>query len=175
MLILLCFLFSALGSYWNGHEYLTFFAKAIVRAPSYVGGLYLGKLIKEKEESKLNICHLIIISFLAVLLYNKVFPKGNVLWLMSLPTTSIATMLLKYIPERVIAVLKRIGTISLESYLTNVYLGDLLNHRSWRIGEIDLSYGHYIEYLVVVSMGLLVAYYAEKIDVKITNGLKSKL
>ena len=60
-----------------------------------------------------------------------------------------------------------LGMISLESYLTNIYIGDILNHKKWIICGWDLSYGHYLEYSVVIILGLIIAYYANIVSKKI--------
>lgn len=63
--------------------------------------------------------------------------------------------------------LNSLGMISLESYLTNIYIGDILNHKKWIICGWDLSYGHYLEYSVVIVLGLIIAYYANIVSKKI--------
>ena len=67
------------------------------------------------------------------------------------------------------------GVISLESYLWNVHLGDVLNHLSWQFGKIDLSYGHYIEYLTVLILGLLLSYMFYKVDNHVVAQINKKL
>ena len=56
------------------------------------------------------------------------------------------------------------GALSLESYLWNVHLGDILNHLSWKFGDYDLSYGHYIEYATVLIVGIALSYLYYLID-----------
>ena len=66
-------------------------------------------------------------------------------------------------------IISLLGVISLESYLANVYLGDILNHMPWRFGNLDLSYGHYLEYACVLVFGLLLAVLSHRLNKKILS------
>lgn len=49
------------------------------------------------------------------------------------------------------------GELSVVRGLTNL-LTIILNHKSWIICGIDLSYGHYLEYFIVLFFCMLIAY-----------------
>ena len=57
------------------------------------------------------------------------------------------------------------GGLSLESYLTNIYLPDLL--RYVHLGALE--YGNYLKYILVVLLGIPLAYCINRISANLVN------
>ena len=65
--------------------------------------------------------------------------------------------------------LKFLGTISLESYLTNITLKSLFGALAPVYFTSSIFYGHYLEYCIVIVAGLLIAYYVHGIAQRIVS------
>lgn len=69
---------------------------------------------------------------------------------------------------RTYSFLQFMGVISLESYLSNVYLKNTLMQTSWYNSDSPLLYGHYFDYVVLVFIGgILLSFIVHKISAKI--------
>lgn len=127
---------------------------AIKRSPAFFIGIAIVSLIK--SNTKVNFLLLLLPSTLLFLLAYIALPLGFCKWMLILPLALVLALIVdkSYFLRKPLAFL---GKISLESYLTNITLGTILNHKSWIICGYDLSYGHYLEYTVVVVAGVFLA------------------
>ena len=132
---------------------------AIKRAPAFFIGMALTPYVKTGV--KTNLLWLSIISCVAFVIAYNLLPLGFCKWIVILPFTMALAIIIEHI-QIVRKPLSFLGMISLESYLANVTLGDILNHKSWILWGHDLSYGHYLEYTLVVVLGLLLAWMVNK-------------
>ncbi len=131
------------------------------RAPSFIIGMGLANEIK--NGARINVVYAFLIPMFIFLVLSVILPQVYCRWIIIPPLVIIGCYMIdifKFMDTTLIFM----GSISLESYLTNIYLGDVLNHKSWIIGGIDLSYGHYIEYLVVLILGIWLAYLTNKVS-----------
>lgn len=166
IITMLCAFLSMLSELSSSYENMIPFCKAIARFPAFIIGAWIAPYVKQGV--KVNLVYIVILSLLCVLLYNVLFPHGNILWIVAMPILIISAMIVNsFWGLKMIAYF--MGMMSLESYLFNVHLGDILNHISWKVGELDLSYGHYIEYSTVLLVGTLLAYSFYRIDKHIIN------
>lgn len=159
--VLLCIAFSGMSEFTCSSESLIPFSKAISRAPAFVLGGALVPYIKTRV--KMNVFYIVAGSIVLLILYNLIFPHGNILWILSVPVIALSCVLIEKVSflKEVAAFM---GFMSLESYLWNVHLGAILNHVSWKLGGYDFSYGHYLEYATVLIVGIALAYLCYLID-----------
>lgn len=125
--------------------------------PSYILGYWIGKMVFQKQvidKQMLAMC------WGGVLLYSiLILTSISKNWLLMIPVTVFFSYIINRRSEFVSNnVLSFMGTISLESYLMNIYLPVVLR----KIGYKDfLSYydeGNYLFYLTVIVLGILLAF-----------------
>lgn len=150
-----------MSEFSSSTESLIPFSKAISRAPAFVLGCAMVPYIKTMV--KMNVFYIVAGSIVLLISYNFIFPHGNILWILSLPVIALSCVLIEKV-SFLKAVAAFMGSMSLESYLWNVHLGDILNHFLWKFGEYDLSYGHYLKYATVLIVGIALAYLCYLID-----------
>lgn len=163
LLAALCILitFVCQDAYYDSMFYVS---NACKRLPSFMIGMAIAEKVKEGKHVSVLPLSLISISvyLITTILFRGVFCK----WMVIVPITLImCNVIEKFKCLNKICVW--FGVISLESYLTNIQFGDILNHKSWIICGIDLSYGHYLEYSAVLIIGIMVAYFAHSVSNKI--------
>jgi len=135
---------------------------AFQRVPSFIVGMSIANNVKNNK----SINALVFIPIVLYSLFSYIFPVCYTKWLIVLPLTLLLSLLLSIFNYlRIISAF--FGMISLESYLTNIYLGDIFNHKSWIVFGTDLSYGHYIEYLSVLIAGIFIAFIFNEISEKL--------
>lgn len=139
-------------------------ANAVKRSPAFFIGMTLAPLVK--NGTKINLPILFISSLIIFVCADRFLPMGFCKWIMVLPITLVLVLVIDKI-KYLRAPLAFMGVISLESYLTNITLGHILNHKSWIICGLDLSYGHYLEYAVVLVAGVFLAYIFNRISYQI--------
>ena len=137
---------------------------AIKRSPSFLIGISIAPLIQ--KDVKVNLPVLLILSATLFFIGYIALPLGFCKWMLILPISLIIAKFIEWLPAFK-GFLSFLGVISLESYLTNITLGDILNHKSWIICGYDLSYGHYLEYTIVVLVGILLAWICNRLSNKI--------
>ncbi len=145
---------------------LSYLSIGLRRTPSFIIGMGLANDIK--ENTRINIICIFLLSIGLFLCVFVILPQVFCRWIIILPLVIIFCYMIDMF-KFVNKILAFMGAISLESYLTNIYLGDILNHKSWIICGIDLSYGHYLEYAVVIVVGLLLAYLVNLISKSLQN------
>ena len=56
------------------------------------------------------------------------------------------------------------GGVCYESYLTNVSLPAVIPAFSLFVGNVDIAFGGYLRYLLIVVIGILLSYYLNKVN-----------
>lgn len=143
---------------------------AFVRVTSFVVGMFIAPYVK----SDLKVNSLLII-ILPVCLYVIVhaYVDANLFmgWCLVLPIATIFCFVLEKTQSKLNHFIKWMGVISLESYLYNIYLCGTIRSivNKWDTMSTILS-GHYLEYTVIIVLGLLLSYITHRFsDIIIVN------
>lgn len=134
---------------------LKYVSIAFRRVPSFILGMAIAAEVMNKR--KISLFKILGLSFVPFVLISIYFPFVYCRWLIIIPLIVLLCSLIS-VSNRGTRLLSFMGMISIESYLANIFIGDILNHKSWIICGIDLSYGHYLEYFTVLFLGILIAY-----------------
>ena len=129
------------------------------RVPMFVLGYYMAHHIKNGITLKIQ--YVLLISIISIASY--IFL--NIYTALTIPILFALGYIMKYL-HRITFIDKTIifmGGISLESYLTNIYLATLLGHINF--GKI--GYGNYLQYILVIIIGIPLAWYINKISKKL--------
>lgn len=141
---------------------------AFQRVPSYLIGMAIGEYCKNSELSTCN--KLIIKMFIfgggGYLLCHYLWPEIFLLWILVPIVVIVLTKFIDVNPS-ILTILNPLGKISLESYLTNISINKLLVILIPHYINSKLFYGRYLEYSVVVIIGLLTAVIVNKISSRI--------
>lgn len=129
------------------------------RVPMFVMGYYMARHIKNGET--LKALHVIIISLISVSL----FFFFNIYTALTIPILFVLAYLIQYLHR--LSLIDKImifmGKISLESYLTNIYLPNIF--RLFDFG--DYAYGIYLRYTLVVLIGIPLAYLINRVSTRL--------
>lgn len=163
--LLLCLGFSFLRELTYDFDSVKNLSNVFDRVPAFVLGLSVGKFAREGKRMPYLFFGLVIVFFF---LYRHFFPRCLVLWIYALPFMVVLSLIMnrwKWFN----ALFDYMGQISLESYLANIFLGNVLMGLSWQVAGHDLSYGHYLEYFVVVVFGVAWAALSHGLSNRIIN------
>lgn len=152
--IVLILLLSALSSIETDNAICRNIEFAVSRVPAFLMGFYLGDMIRNGKSIKIG--HLLLFMIGCVALYVISEPYGGVfqrLTLLVLPITIIAIMIVVALKKS--RVLALFGQISLESYLFNIYLGNIITTQFPHLANI---YG----YIGIVVIGTLLSVVVHK-------------
>lgn len=122
---------------------------AFKRFPCYILGLFVGNLINTNQN--ITVFKVVIICVVVYPIY-KLLSAVNIdaAWLLFIPIILLITLFIHIVKggifDRIFSIL---GVISLESYLTNIYLGDILS--SYQFPSMMIMY------LIVVIVGILIS------------------
>ena len=136
------------------------------RVPSFLIGMAIGKLCKEDCDIKDS--RLQIFATGGVILYIVCyFQIRNIFtgWMVILPLILILVKFLDYFPS-LSNHLESIGKISLESYLTNIYINHFLCVLIPSRIKHAIFYGRYLEYLIVIVLGLGIAFWVNRVSTR---------
>lgn len=142
---------------------------ALGRVPSFILGLTIGSYCKEEKQISAPYTLLILcISFSA----SKIFNVWAYPWLITPTLLYIFLFLIRlsngsWIDKCLIFV----GKMSLESYLTHITLIDLLRVLIPAYISSPIFYGKYLEYTIIIVVGILLAYYLHNAANKILSKL----
>jgi peptidoglycan/LPS O-acetylase OafA/YrhL len=140
---------------------------ALGRVPSFILGLTIGSYCKEGKQISTPYTLLILCISISA---SKIFNVWDYPWLIT-PT-------LLYISLFIITLLKGswidkcltfVGKMSLESYLTHITLIDILKVLIPAYIYSPIFYGKYLEYAIIIVVGLLLAYYVHNAAKKILS------
>lgn len=141
---------------------------AMSRVPSFIIGMSLGQSCKEGKGIS---AYWIVVLLIIYVVFRISFRSFNVAYL----TVPIITCLLIAIcclceKYSVYAFLTFMGTISLESYLTNITLNKLCQAIIPSHISSPIFYGRYLEYAIVIVLGIVAAYLVNMLSKKINMG-----
>ncbi len=139
---------------------------AFKRSPSFVLGVAMTPYIKEHK----NVDGLVVlaISITAYLLLKLLIPLCDTSWILVWPVMILFLYALKYFDNgKIWLPATFMGGITLESFLTNTYVGYICRHYiGWEnLGTIE--YGHYLEYSVVILIGVSLAWLTNRLVITI--------
>ena len=125
----------------------------LCRVSGYILGYYCGKYVKEKKTVSVIVP---LVSIVAYFVFGKT-PLFNG-WLLAIFLMAVLCLFLHFISKmRIIGLCRWLGERSLELYLANCILVPLLFSFTWKFGNIDLSYGNYFYYFMVLALELPLA------------------
>lgn len=132
------------------------------RVPSFIIGMSIAPLVK--NSIKVNSLYIIIPSFVLYVIIHQI--NANIFaWWCIVPAIIIIIILFETIKINLISkFISWMGNVSLESYLANIYLCELIKDVVNRMENNFLFYGHYIEYLIVILLGLFMSGIVYKIS-----------
>ena len=145
-------------------------AAALQRVPGFLVGYWMGKFIYEKTTINWGIAFLTPVLLFLSLYFLPV--KIYCFWLLMFPLMQCLVLLYEHNYKGLkwfTSVSLFMGTITLESYLTNGYSSSIFKHFDWNVGGVDINYGNYVFYACVLVFGLLWAIAAHAISKKIVS------
>lgn len=139
---------------------------ALQRVPSYLIGMAFGEYCK--NGCKVTFAQLSFFLFLGAIYVGFYFLCKDIFvgWLVMPIIILLLVKLLDYYPS-LSHYLIPIGKISLESYLTNIYINHLLRVLIPSRFNHEIFNGRYLEYSIVVVLGLVIAFYVNRKSSKI--------
>jgi len=142
---------------------------SLSRVPSFVVGMAFGK--ESREGKTIPVLWLIVLAFLFVAFFRYVHAT---IWMLIPLVTYLSVLAVKLIARNNWAEksLCLLGKISLESYLTNITINGLLIALIPAFMASSLFYGRWLEYGVVVVMGIVVAYLTYIVSHRIERMIK---
>lgn len=142
---------------------------AFKRTVSFVFGMYIAPYVKQGY--KLNALYIIGASALSCVLFHLLMKEVFYAWLYVLPLLIVFCYILERIPEKSIinVFLFWIGAASLESYLTNVGIRALMPLYISPWSGNPLFGGHYLDYALVIVLGLIMSYLTHVMSNLVTN------
>lgn len=139
-----------------------------VRVPSFVIGMALASLVK--QNIKINTLLILILSISSYLIIHQINANIFALWCIVPAILIVIATCFDYIKDSVVfKFISWLGILSLESYLANIYLCEVIKDVVNRIGYCSLFYGHYLEYLCIILLGIIIAILINKISALIIN------
>ena len=139
------------------------------RTVSFVMGMYIAPYVK--QGIKANALYIIVASAQGCLLFHFLMKEVFYVWLYVLPLLIVLCYILERLPEKSIAnvFLLWIGAASLESYLTNVGIRALMPLYISPWSGNPLFGGHYLDYALVIVLGLIMSYLTHVMSNLVTN------
>ena len=157
----------------SGSGFVSNVVFALGRVPSFLLGMGLGNLCQQNRKISAS---WIIMPVVLYVVFVKVCAVYHALAWMLIPLMTYLFILFLKLTKAITCCVRAfnfLGKISLESYLTNITLNSLLQTLIPAYVASSLFYGRWIEYTIVVVVGLIVAYYVNKISSQIQNRVAS--
>ena len=168
VLSILCYSYA----YLPPHNSLVHFM--VSRWPIYFLGYMLSASIKRQEEGSF-ILYIVIPVICYIVLYAFNHFVGSHFCLFGLQgiamVTFFALIIDAYSNEKLKDVLRFLGVISLESYITNEYLMRSLQSITWSVGNFNFSLGNWTFYLVGFCLCMVASFVANRLARKISHFL----
>lgn len=146
------------------------FQWAFSRIPSFIIGIIIAPFVrKEYSISLINVIFLFSFSLLLfVFIHYFISDRVFMFWCLTLPITILISILIDclYNYPFIYKFITWMGVISLESYLANIYLCKLFKKFYYSLEQNGLFYGHYIEYIFIGIIGILLASLINKLSQK---------
>lgn len=144
----------------------------ISRFPSYFIGYLLAEDIKAgKQMSVLWMIVFPLVFYIVLYILNHRWGCNfSLFWLQGIPIMTIVVLVLsKWNISKLNSVLAFLGTISLESYATNVLVLPRMKSWSWSMGDIDLNPGNWTFYIIGTVICLIVSVIVNRVGKIIIN------
>lgn len=144
----------------------------ISRFPSYFMGYLLAKDIKDcKRISSFWIIIAPLLLYTVLYVMNHKFGCNfSLFWLQGIPIMTIAVLILSKIDScKFNSALVFLGTISLESYATNVLVLPRMKSWSWSVADFDLNPGNWTFYIVGTFICIVISVVVNRISKVIIN------
>lgn len=148
------------------YEFLKNIQWAFSRIPSFIIGISIAPLIN--KNIKVNTTFILISSLTLYIIIHLIDATIFAWWCLVPTILIIMVILFEYIKLDIISkFIYWMGTVSLESYLANIYLCKLIKDTVNRIGDKIIFNGHYIEYLCIILLGILISRICNKFSLSI--------
>jgi len=171
IILLLC---NQTGKPIEGHDIQSNILFALCRAPSYLIGLLLGQASMENKKISCVYVFIPIVLFIVII---KCFSIKNGLDFLVVPFIVWVSVSIIRLTKRISIIqsgLRLLGTISLESYLTNITLNSILGALIPAYIVSPLFKGRWLEYAIVIIVGLLLAYCINRVYKLLYTSNKTK-
>ena len=170
-LCLICVVGSVVGDFEKSEGLIYNIQFALKRVPSFIIGLWIASYVRQGYSMKwVWPVLLLILSFIVKFLISyEVCPY----FLMVLPLLLLLVILFETfsINSKSKKVFRFMGDISLESYLTNVALPSIIALIPFQVANINLNYGNYLFYVLVIILGLTLSVFAKRFSTRVLNKL----
>lgn len=135
----------------------------------YILGYYSGYYVKKGEKVRSSFLIILLLIFAGNILVSHIFSGIYIYIPFSIFLLFSFCIILRFLNNKGISIniLKKCGELSLELYLANCILVPLLFSFEYKIGNVDLSYGNYFYYLLVIIMNFPLAFVIHIISEKI--------
>ena len=171
---LICVVASIIGDFDKADSLIYNMQFVLKRIPSFIIGMWIAPYVKRGESIK----WIWLILLLAISLIVKFIIPFDICpyFLMALPMLLIIIVLFETRPIQSTGkrLLRFMGRISLESYLTNVALPTIFALLSFKVCGYDLNYGNYLYYGLIVVVGLFISVVCKKASEKFLAYLEKK-
>ena len=156
--IILCAILSTAAAFnYFDNDILHNISFALCRVPCFFIGMQLGKYVK--QETKIPWVYVPVMLILMLILQRMPILKlVRWHWILSIAVAIIAAYLISILNTKIRNILSLFGKVSLESYLSNIYLCDVLSVISWVAFGIDFNYGNLVYYLFVIVLGIQISF-----------------
>lgn len=153
------------------YEILSNLQWAFGRVPSFIIGMALAPLVKNGV--KINAVLLIVLPLVVYVLIHEFIDKNTpTQWCLVLPVMIVLIFFLRWMKETgfIYRFISWMGVVSLESYLANIYLCHALRNTMQPLrGSSPLLLDGYLEYMIVLFGGILLAWIVNKVSKKVTG------
>ena len=169
-----CVTASIIGDFDKTDGFIYNLQFVLKRVPSFIIGMWLAPYVKQGICIKWTwLLWLLVVSFVVKFIVPvDICPY----FLMVLPMLMILTLVFEARPVQSIGkrLFRFMGNISLESYLTNVALPSILALIPFEVGGVDLNYGNYLYYGLIVFVGLGLSVVCKKASEMILARIEKK-
>ncbi|MEE1317331.1 MAG: acyltransferase [Prevotella sp.] len=148
----------------SDNEILTNIQFVLSRVPMFILGYWLARYTK--GEICITIKNAVLLTILSIIFY--VFL--NIYTVLAIPILIALGYFVNWIDKLYVVdlILRFMGKISLESYLANIYIPEIIRH----INFGDLGIGNYLSYGLVVIIGIPFAYFINRISFSLINKIR---
>ena len=131
---------------------------ALQRTISFILGMYIAPYVK--QGMKVNALYIIGAAAFGFILFHFLMKEVFYSWLYVLPILIVLCILFEKLPHqsKTNIFFLWLGVASLESYLTNVGIRELVQHMPANWFDYPMFYGHYLDYTFVIIAGLCMTY-----------------
>ena len=147
----------------------------LCRVPCYILGFSLAPLVMEERQVRIApFFAMVIVLYVVSQVIRKIFNiPVSTFWLEGVILLILSAYIIKWMKSEsfVMKGLNFMGTISLESYCTNVFLLPFFLYVPWQIGGVNLNPGNWTYYLVGTLFCIVLSYWVNRISSRIIRNL----